>query len=364
MRLKIAFYVHTLTKGGAERAVSNIANYLSTQDFDVTVITSVKNESEYELSDTVNRIVLSDTNPQNTIKRYVKLIISLRRTIKAGNFDVIIPFMSGATIRTIFANIGFKSKIITSVRNNPEYEYAGFFGKICANYLLPKVDYCIFQTEDARAYFPQKLQLKSEIIPNAINDIFFNRVRKPIPYHITNCGRLAKQKNQAFLIDGFKQIQIEYPDAILDIYGIGEEYDAISSKIINEGLDGKVILHGETKDIGTVYDMTDVFVLSSDFEGMPNTLMEAMASGVPCISTDCPCGGPRFLIKNKINGILVPVRDIVSLIKAIKLLFENKKLKEDLGKAAKEDAKQFQLTNICQLWIDAIQKNVDKRIEK
>ena len=360
MKMKIAFYVHSLTKGGAERAVANIASYLAKSNENITVITSVKNESEYELGIGVKRVILSDKAFKSSYDRYMKLIIALRREIKKSKYDIVIPFMSGATIRTIIASLGYKNKIITSVRNDPNYEYSGFIGKICAKIILPMVDFCVFQTEDARQFFPNRLKCKSIIIPNAVNDRFFNRNHKPKLGTIVTCGRLAKQKNQMLLIDAFSEIVKKYPEFKLFIYGIGEEFNNINQRILEKQLEKSVFLMGESDRIEEIYESADIFVLSSDFEGMPNALMEAMAVGVPCISTDCPCGGPRMLIKNNQNGVLVPVDDVQSMSNAIVNLINNPGFKSKIGKEASMSMKNYSLDKVCAMWLQVIEMVASK----
>lgn len=351
------FHIHTLTKGGAERAVVNLAKELSDSGNDVTIVTSIKCDSEYEVPTGVKRIVLTTKGKLgNIFNRMFLLGLKLRKIVKSEKPDVVVAFISGSIVRSVVATICTPTKVIASVRNDPNYEYAGKVGSFIGKKILPLVDGCVFQTEDAKAWFPTKLQNKSIVIKNAINPLFFTAKRDPVKYRIVTFGRLAHQKNQGLLIDAFCAVSKEIEDAELFIFGKGECYQELSSKIIELNLNDKVHLMGETSKVLKELEKADIFVLSSDFEGMPNALMEAMAAGVPCISTDCPCGGPKSLIKNGTNGLLVPVGDSIAMAQSMKRLLNDDSLKYKIGEQASLDSAKLSPKNISNEWLEYIEK--------
>ena len=353
--MKIAFHIHSLTKGGAERAVSNLANKFSELGHEVFVITSIRSGSEYMLNKEINRIVLYEGEGKTSyFFRYGLLTGRLRQVCKKYKFDVIIPFISGSSFRAMMATCGMKTKVIASVRNDPNYEYSGKIGAFIGKKVLPLIDGCVFQTEDAKAWFPSKLQKKSIVIKNAINPLFFTAKRNPVKNRIVTFGRLAYQKNQALLIDVFYDVSKEIEDAELYIFGKGECYQELSSKILDLDLTEKVHLMGETSKVLEELEKADIFVLSSNFEGMPNALMEAMAAGVPCISTDCPCGGPSSLINDGTNGFLVSVNDISGMSQAIKTLLNDDRLKKQIGEQASIDSRMLTPKIISEEWLKYI----------
>lgn len=199
-----------------------------------------------------------------------------------------------------------------------------------------KADGFVFQTEDARAWYGDSVKdIKTAVIPNAINPVFIRpkyagEKRKVI----AGAGRLNDQKNFSLLIGAFAQIAPEFPDYNLVIYGEGEKRRELEKLVEELGLRERVSLPGNIQNIADEMEQNSLFVLSSDYEGMPNALMEAMALGLPCISTDCPCGGPRFLIQNGENGILVPVGNEEKMTEAMRRVLEDKMLKEKLAKNA------------------------------
>ena len=148
------------------------------------------------------------------------------------------------------------------------------------------------------------------------------------PIHTDNIpkGMLIRdniRNSHVFLIKAFADVSKNFPDYKLVIYGDGSRKDEYIKLAESLGVAEKVSFPGYVTDIGGKIADASLFVLSSDYEGMPNALMEAMALGLPCISTDCPCGGPRFLIKDGVNGLLVPVGDREALGEAMRKILDS-----------------------------------------
>lgn len=167
---------------------------------------------------------------------------------------------------------------------------------------------------------------------------------------IVTCGRLTEQKNHRLLIDAFAEVQKIYPFATLKIYGEGVLREKLQNQIDSLNLNEKVFLMGATNDVAKALQTADLFVLSSDYEGMPNALMEAMAAGVPCISTDCPCGGPRELFGEDASDKLVPCNDSAQLAEAICKVLETTKD----GMTEKRHAETFKPDRVNQMWKDYV----------
>ncbi len=158
------------------------------------------------------------------------------------------------------------------------------------------------------------------------------------------------------MIKSFNLIKDKFPYITLEIYGVGDEYQNISNLIESLNLRDRVFLRGRTHNPEKVLEIADIFVLSSDFEGMPNALMEAMAAGLPCIATDCPCGGPKALINNYENGILTEVNNELQLANAISYLLSNKEQRFELGKKAKQSSLIFKPNVVLKQWDEFISK--------
>lgn len=350
--MNIFFYISTLEKGGAERVVSQLAKEFGKQDNNVTIITSFQGKNEYEIPSYVRRInLLKEKDTSNKIKRNLNLISKLRKIIKRDKPDLLISFMQEPNVRSIIATRGLRTKSIISVRNDPRIEYPGTIGHIISKYLLPKADGCVFQTEDAKKFFPDKLQENSKIIINQVDEKFFD-VKKRAEEYIVSIGRLTPQKNQAMLIKAFKKVTDKFPNEKLLIYGDGELKVELTDIINKLGLEDKIYLMGLTSDVPKVLSKAKMFVLSSDYEGMPNTLLEAMAVGLACVSTDCPCGGPRTIIDHGKDGLLVPIKDEKELARSILLFLEDKDFYNRVCRNAKEKSKIFKPSYIFKQWED------------
>jgi glycosyltransferase involved in cell wall biosynthesis len=270
--------------------------------------------------------------------------------VKKEKPDILISFMAEPNYRAVLATRGLGTKTLISVRNDPNKEYSGKMARMLAKHLLPKADGCVFQTQDARDWFPKSLQKKSCVIANAVNPAFFDVERAPERGSVVTCGRLNAQKNHDLLIKAFAEVASKHPHAKLDIYGDGALKAHLQEVIDACGMGERITLCGATNHVAQVLSKADMFVMSSDYEGMPNALMEAMAAGVPCVSTDCPCGGPRMLIDDKTNGLLVPVGDEAALANAMDTLLGDAAYASEMGIGAKNKAFEFSPDIIFEAW--------------
>ena len=351
---RIALYINTFYGGGAERALSVLANQFSLEGFPVTVITTWRNEEDYFLEPGIERIVLREEDSRckssSTIIRNVYLIRNIRNILAARQINLLISFMGEPNIRNILATWGTSTKSIISVRTDPARAYSGFIGKLIAKRLLPKADGAVFQTKQQMVWFPEQLQKKSIVIPNPVNENFYSVKRKPVKHRIVTCGRLNAVKNHPMLIEATALLRERYPDIQLFIYGDGECRGPMEALIVEKQLSSVVYMMGQTSDVAKALSSADLFVLSSNYEGMPNALMEAMTVGVPCISTNCPCGGPRELIEDGKNGFLIPVGDSNALAEKISYVFDHPDEAEIAGKRAAEKMRDYTAEKIAERW--------------
>ena len=348
---KIMLYINVIYGGGAERVMVNLAKYFSENGYDTTLVTSFRSTGEYPLAPTVRRLTLEETEiKQSRIKRNLSRIKKLRTLCKAEKPDILISFMEEPNFRAILATRGLPVKTLVSVRNDPNKEYAGKLGWFVGKVLLPMADGCVFQTSDAQKWFPERLQKKSRIIYNAVKEDFYQVERTPVRGEIVTCGRLTEQKNHKLLINAFAEVQKIYPYATLKIYGEGALREELQDQINTLDLNEKVFLMGATNNVAKALQTADLFVLSSDYEGMPNALMEAMAAGVPCVSTDCPCGGPRELFGNLCVEDLVCCNEPKQLAQTM----EKKLEQNDQSCMQRKRAEQFRPEKINYEWIKYI----------
>lgn len=349
--MKILFYINAIHDGGAERVMVNLAKYFSDIGYETILVTSFRDTWEYKIEGNVKRLTLEENEiKQGKIKRNFSRIIKLRDILKKEKPDVAVSFMAEPNFRLLVASLGLNVKTIVSVRNDPNKEYAGKIGRFVGKCLLPLADGCVFQTKEAQEWFPERLQRKSTIIFNAVKEEFFHIERKPVAGEIITCGRLEAQKNHKLLIDAFAEAIKEHPYARLKIYGEGSLRDVLQEQIDKLGLQDKAFLMGATNDVAKALQTADLFVLSSDYEGMPNALMEAMAAGVPCISTDCPCGGPRELFGSFSSEALSKINDRENLYINISKNLGDKYLRIKAGAMCKKIAEGFKSNAVSKIW--------------
>lgn len=347
--MKLLFYINTLSHGGAERVISNLATEMAVRGHDCTVVTSFPCEWEYSVGLKVKRINLYPNKLEgNKLVRNIKLIHRLRRFIHSAQPDLLVTFMGEPNSRAIPVTVGTKTKVIMSVRNDPKREYCGRLNTWIAKYIMPFADGMVFQTEDAKQWFPEKIRNKSVVIFNPVDKLFFDIKRSECPHDIIATGRLTEQKNHSLLIRAFAQIADQISDNLY-IYGSGDS-SQLEELVKTLGIENRVFLPGVSKNIPEILSKAKLYVLSSDFEGMPNALMEAMAVGVPCISTNCPCGGPKSLFTKDMYHYLTPVGDIDAMSCRILELIQNSFQREAHGKACKEAAKAFAPDSVNDQW--------------
>ncbi|MDV5136739.1 glycosyltransferase family 4 protein [Enterococcus lactis] len=341
---KYLFIIPSLSKGGAERVVSVLASELIKQGRECVVVTHFRAEKEYPIEDKVKVVCLSGLDEIEYRKRINKkyllqLAYQLRKVIFREKPDYIIPFLWTTCIRTDIALMGssYKKAVIQTVRNNPYIYPESKFEKKYRDMLVRKSRKTIVQNNDQKQYFSTNIQNKIFVLPNPISErlLQVKRSQDSVLFRIVGVGRLEEQKNFEMLIDSVAEVYRSYPEVRLDIYGEGSLFEKLQKHINKFGLNEIITLKGRSNDYDEIYGKASAFVLSSDFEGMPNTLMEAMAVGIPCISTDCPTG-PKDIIQSYKNGILVPVGNVGELSRSIVTVIQDEKLRKKFGHEAKE----------------------------
>lgn len=358
--MKILFCIDTMSKGGAERVIANLANNLNGRN-QVTILTLSKRKIEYKLNDGINISSIYEKEEKKNIFQKILFFVNTkslyRKMIKKINPDIIISFLPYSSFFSIMAGKGLNIPVIVSVRNDPKEEYKSRINYILMKLLYKKATGFVFQTEQAKEFFSDYIQKKSEIISNPINpDFIGDRYDGPREKEIVAVGRLEEQKNHKMLLKAFSEVSQDFKDYKLVIYGEGSLSNELKelSKLL--GIEDKVKFAGQVSNIKEKIYRASVFILSSNYEGMPNSLMEAMALGVPCIATDCPCGGCSFLINDGINGFLVPVDDEIGLAAKIKTLLGNKELQRSFSIQANKICEELSPEIINKKWEDFIRK--------
>lgn len=359
--MKILFCTSSMGKGGAERVISILSNNLI-KDNEITILVNTNKNIAYKLDDSINIITLDKKYKKNSLIRNISRIKKTKKVLKEQKPDIIISFLPMPSFRIIIANIRMKIPVIISDRNDPKQEYKSKLSNILMNWLYPKANGFVFQTKEQKRYFKDEIQKKSRIIFNPINDCFLkeNKIVKK-ENTIINIGRLMPQKNQIMLINAFSEIIKKYPQYKLKIFGEGPLKESLKKRIEDLNIEDKAFLCGLTDNIKEELENSKIFVLSSNYEGMPNVLIEAMATGCASISTDCPCGGPREFIENYKNGILITVGDEKELENSIEKLIKDEEKIKELGENAKKIKEKLKTEDIINQWKEYIQTIIGKK---
>jgi glycosyltransferase involved in cell wall biosynthesis len=336
--------------GGAEKSMIMIANGLAKLGNSVTIISLKDNNIVYEIDKKINYIFIPDHRGTKIRKQFNRFLNLKSKLVEIKPNLVISFWLQPAIFAAILSKfIGFKT--IYSERGDPtDKEYSGILGLL--RYVFLKfVDGFVFQTEGAKKCFSKSIQTRGTIISNSVcikyDDYNIPPERRKI---IVNVGRLHEQKNQKLLINAFAKITKLFPEYTLNIYGDGELKGELEAQIRELNIDNRVQLKGTTNKLFDEIVDASLFVLSSDYEGMPNALLEAMALGIPSISTDCKPGGAREILVNGENGLLVERNSVNELARAIQFMLSHPDEAEKMGIEAKRICNTHSVDSIYAMW--------------
>lgn len=349
MRIACVAYLHGF--GGAERQIIELSNQMAVRGHEVHLIILAEDKICYNLNSEVKIHSLVESETGRGLLRIYRRRKALLALLKGLHCDITVNFNLQSAYLLAFENKKKIGKIIYSERGDPgDKEYTGLLGLV-RSFTLSHIDGFVFQSEGARDYFKNSHVLNNCIvIPNAC----FLKPQKPFAGTrrkiIANVGRLSEQKNQALLICAFSMISGVFPDYNLEIYGEGELKNSLNELVKEMNLTQRVFFKGACKDVLDRIKDVSLFVLSSDYEGIPNALIEAMAIGLPCISTDCKPGGARTLIKNGYNGIITSRGNADELSEAMRRLLIDVSYAAKIGDNARAVAEVLSPVSIYNEW--------------
>ena len=353
--MKITFVINTLKVGGAAKMIKYVAN-LATEMFEEVSMINMY-DSYYDNNDLKNiKVVNLGLENRTRLNRKFTMIPSLRKSIVSENPDIVCAFVGHVNVIAKIATLRLKDVIfISAERGDPFTET--FLWKKLTTWTYKISDYCFFQLDRARDFFGSEVAEKSFVIPNPFiptdNIEPYNGVRRKT---IISAGRFAKEKCYDILIDAFAIILKKHPDYQLILCGDGPMLSEYKKQIANLEIQDNVIFPGYVKSVSKVVREEGIFVLSSLYEGIPNSLIEAMSVGIPCISTDCTPGGPAFLFNNETRGMLVPTRNVNAMTEALLELIENSNRAKNYGQKALEVIEELNEEKIRLKWESAFEQ--------
>lgn len=335
--MNIGFVVQKLAGGGAERVVSVLCSEFARMvSYECSVLIFFPSENEYATDSDVRRVYLFDTEDDYRSSSKAERIKRIRNAVKGRHLDAVFPFLWFVGIYTQIACKGLDVKVVQTIRNNPAIVPRKKPARVLRNWALWASDGVFCQNREQYGLLPEAVRQKAEIVPNPVKEEFFGLRTVPSKNRkIVMFGRLEEQKNYPMMLRAVRSLVEAGKDLSVEIYGSGALFDELQVQIDKAELRDAVRLMGRTDSPADSMRDAALFVMTSSFEGMPNSLMEAMAAGLPCISTDCPTG-PRDLIEDGVNGYLVAIDDDRVLAERIDALLADGALRDRLGAAGRE----------------------------
>lgn len=347
--MNIAFITPSLGYGGKERVLSKLINYCHSMGDTVHVIMYAKERVVCFPIDGEIKIHIPDFDfKKNETIFAIKSLRFIRKTVKDNKIDTIVSFEEKWNRFALLALVGVKVRRVISNRNNP-YRYYGFIDDKLAKWLYPQVDVLVAQTKIAKETYEKRYRLKKcVVIGNPIDQIDYNEDDLERENIVVCVARLMISKNHDRLVNIFSKTKNEGWKLVLVGGAFGKEDLSIKLKkqVAELGLDDRVVFAGASKDVNSFLLKSKIFAFTSDHEGFPNSIGEAMAAGLPVVSYDC-VAGPSDMIDDGISGYLVPVFDDDLFVKRLNYLMTHESERREMGEAAKEKIKQFDTEQIC-----------------
>lgn len=347
--MKIVFVIPNMTGGGTERVISLLANEYSKRGVEVTIMMFAGDECAYSLDPRVELLCISQQS-HGDIRIQWNRICRMRKYFRENRGSLIYSFSVMGTVFSALTTVGKKCPMLVSERNDPRHGRQG----LMRNLAYSKAVKIAVQTRECIGYFPRFLQKKALVIPNPVD------VTLPTPFvgerekTVVFVGRLHQQKNPVLLLEAYTEFIRRFPEYMLHMYGKGELENQLKKLSEKLGISDKIVWHGFCPDVRDRIIRAGMYVLSSDFEGISNSMLEAMAMGIPVIATDCPIGGSSTYIRDEENGLLVPVGDREKLARAMMRLASNKELMERLSRNGAMIRKQYPIEVIADRMLQAI----------
>jgi glycosyltransferase involved in cell wall biosynthesis len=362
--MRLLIYIHSLENGGAERVVANLANYWVSIGWELTVVTVAPAATDfYALDPAVRRISLDLTAGSHSllsgVMRTVRRVRALRRVLQAVQPDIALSAMHTANVVLSLAARGFPGICtIGSEHNFPPKAPMGIIWETMRSHAYAHLEAVVALTHECADWLASNSHARRVVvIPNPVSWPLLDQSPRLAPETVCapgrrillGVGRLSAEKNFSALIDAFAGLAPVYPDWDLVILGDGPLREELLERVRGAGLERRLFLPGRVGNMGDWYARASLYAMSSDFEGFPNTLVEAMAYGLPAISFDCDTG-PRDIIRHDVDGFLVAPGDLHGMAAALGRLMGNEALRHEFAACATQARERFSMKKISGMW--------------
>ncbi len=359
---RITLVIASLGWGGAQKIITAMANHWARQGWQVTLI-SMDEENDppfFPIDEAVDLLALGvkghTASPFQAISENFKRLTTLRRAIVDSAPDVVISFLSVTNVRALLATIGLNLPVIVSERGDPNRRSISRAWHWLRAAIYPFAKASVAQTDYAKNCFPGSIRRRCLVIPNPV--LIPEKPASRTSKTVIGVGHLVPVKGFDVLVRAFGRIAQNHPDWRLRIWGHGDERERLLALATEFGIADRLELPGLTDQPGAWASEASIFVLASRHEGFPNALLEAMASGLPVIATDCPIGGPRAMIAPGQTGLLVPNEDETAMADALDQLMTDETQAARLAGAARERAEDFAMDKVMTRWTELVESLV------
>lgn len=343
--MKILFVTANLGPGGAERVISLLANQLVRRGHEVEVAFLKKRLIFYPLDDQVKTVVLEELCGSSSLWKKMQ---GLRRYVRNNNPDVVVPFRISVYTTTIVCLLGSNARIVASERIDPHV--ADGLWTLMRKLVLPFVGHLVVQTQYIKSYYPSFIRKKTTVIANPVSEKITickdNKVDKSM--RIISVARLFPQKNQEMMIRAFAKVAPLFPDWQLVIYGEGPKRENLQMTIDSLQMTDRVLLPGRTERVAEELKRSDIFCMSSDYEGMSNSMIEAICSGLPVVTTRV--SGTEELIEDGKNGFVVERGDETAMATRLSQLMSDENMRSAMRKQNISKAHYFGIDYVTEKW--------------
>jgi glycosyltransferase involved in cell wall biosynthesis len=365
--LNILFFIHSLSSGGAERVTATLANHWASKGWSITVVTVTESARDfYSLDSRVRRITLNmagiSRSPLHAIFNNAARVSALQRVLRHEKPDVAIAMMTTSNVTLAIAGRVARVYTIGSERTYPPAMPLGRFWEFLRRKTYPWLDALVAQTQEGKDWLAENAPAKTfAVVPNPV--CFPMPPQPPVvaPGEVITTlgckkvllavGRLGEEKRFERLITAFSRLVCKHSDWGLVILGQGALMNTLQKQIADLNLQHKIALPGAVGNVGDWFNSADIYALTSRFEGFPNTLVEALAHGVPSVAVDCQTG-PREILRHEIDGLLVPQDNLDELINALDRLMADPALRASFSEKAIEVRERYSVDCVAGQWED------------
>jgi glycosyltransferase involved in cell wall biosynthesis len=362
--MKLLFFIHSLSNGGAERVTVNLANHWADKGWDITVVTLAPQSNDfYVLHSAVKRIALELAGDSGNVLaglwQNLRRVFALRRALRPIKPDIALGMTTTANVLVALATWGLpRVHAIGSERTHPPQFPLGALWEGLRRYTYSRLAAVTALTSESADWLLTYTGARRvSVIPNAAlwplpiqaprltPEVFCQSER----FIVLAVGRLSEEKQFGLLVEVFRSLAMRHPRWDLVILGEGPQRSVLQNLVRAAGLEKRIFLPGRAGNVGEWYERADLYVMTSRFEGFPNTLAEAMAHGLAAVSFDCDTG-PRDLIRHEVDGLLVPPGDVAALTAALGRLMGDAALRQQFAKRAVEVRRRFSIERIVSTW--------------